>query len=104
MDIKQKTNPLLRGIPKHLKDPANYVDIKQKIWATMQTACTHSDIHEMAVCDKCTKKMLERRRVLKQLGFKNPAQYREWDKTHTRIRKMYPLVNWEKREFQMPNI
>jgi len=97
--FKPKTNPLLDSLPKRLKDPANYQDIKKQIWESVQTTCLHNEVWEMAQCPKCTEKMLERRRLLKKLGFKNPAQYREWDKVHTEIIRRYPLVDWHKNQF-----
>jgi hypothetical protein len=94
LDIRPKGNPLLAGLSPYLKDPKNYQEIKKKIWESVQTTCAHSDVFEMAKCSKCTEKMLERRRLLKKLGFKNPAQYREWDKVHQEITKRFPLMDW----------
>lgn len=103
-DFKKYTpNPLLKGLPKYLQDPANYYDIKKKIWETLQGTCSHAEIYEMATCPKCSEKMLERRKLLKNLGFKNPQQYREWDKTHQEVRKRFPLVDWKSRKFIVPN-
>ena len=42
--IKAKTNPLLDSLPKFLKDPKNYPDIKKQIWESVQTTCTHSEV------------------------------------------------------------
>lgn len=95
LSIKPRQNPLTAGLSDYLKNPANYQEIKKKIWESVQTTCAHSDVFEMAKCKKCTEKMLERRKLLKKLGFKNPAQYRKWDETHTEILKRFPLVDWK---------
>ena len=99
LTIKQKENPIFNGMPKFLKDPANFDDIRKQIFATVQTTCSHASLLEYASCKKCTEKMLERRRLLKNLGFKNPAQYMEWQKVHLKIKETMPLVDWKKKEF-----
>jgi hypothetical protein len=98
LTIKPRLNPLIADLPEHLKNPANYDEIQAKIIASVQTSCTHSDVFEMAKCEKCTKKMLNRRKLLKSLGFKNPRQYMEWRKTHEEIKKRYPLVDWKRKK------
>lgn len=88
-------NPLLKDLPEYLKDPANYMDIQKKILKTILTTCSHTEIAEYAICKKCTKNMLERRRLLKRLGFKNPMQYMAWRRVHEEIKKKMPLVDWK---------
>jgi hypothetical protein len=39
--------------------------------------------------------MLDRRKLLKKLGFKNPSQYMAWKKIHTEIKERFPLVDWQ---------
>lgn len=87
-------NPLLEGLPAYVKDPKNFFDIQQSIINTVQTTCSHGDVMEYAKCKKCTEKMLERRKLLKKYGFKNPKQYFEWRKVHQEIRRRYPLMDW----------
>lgn len=86
---------VLAGLPEWLKDPANYEDVEKQIIQTFVSTCAHSEIMDWANCPKCTKKMLERRKLLKRLGFKNPAQYLAWKKTHQAIKERYPLVDWK---------
>lgn len=95
LNIKPRYNPLISSLPEYLKNPANYEEIRKKILESIMTNCSHSDIQEFAKCPKCTEKMLERRKLLKKLGFKNPAQYRAWQKTHEEIKKRFPLVDWK---------
>lgn len=95
INLKSKINPLLDSLPEFLKDPANFEKIQKSILMTFISTCGHSEIMDWAKCDKCTKKMLERRKLLKKLGFKNPAQYMAWRKTHEKIKVMYPLVDWK---------
>lgn len=94
IDLKPKINPLIDKLPAYLKDPANYEKIQKQIIESFISTCSHGAIVEWAACKKCTDKMLDRRRLLKKLGFKNPAQYFAWKKVHEKIKKMYPLVDW----------
>lgn len=88
-------NPLLEGLPAYVKDPKNFFEIQKSVLETIKTKCSHSDVIEYAKCKICTNKMLERRRLLKKYGFKNPKQYFEWRRVHQEIRRRYPLVNWK---------
>lgn len=94
-----KPNALVANLPEYLKDPANYEKIRRQIYETIVSNCGHADLGEMAVCKICSDKMLERRRLLKKLGFKNPAQYFAWQKTHEKIKETFPLVDWQKQKF-----
>lgn len=94
--FKSKSDPLVAFLPDHLKNPANYEDIQKKILATLKTKCSHSDMLEMSKCQKCTDMMIRRRKLLKELGFKNPAQYMQWRKIHEKIKEKFPLVDWAK--------
>lgn len=102
INYKPKADPNVASLPEHLKNPANFEDIEKKVIQSIMSSCTHSDVFEMAECEKCTKKMLERRKLLKRLGFKNPAQYYAWKKIHTEIKKRYPLVDWAKNKLITP--
>jgi hypothetical protein len=99
IDIKTKSDPLTASLSKYLKDPANYHDIMRQVIASVQSTCTHSDVFEMAKCKKCTENMLNRRKLLKKLGFKNPRQFMVWRRTHEEIIKRFPLVDWERNKF-----
>ena len=96
LDFQQKLNPLLVGLPDHLKDPQNYDKIRKAIYETLVSACSHSTVLDMQTCKKCTKKMYERRLLLRKLGFQNPAQYRKWVEVHEEIKERYPNVDWSK--------
>ena len=85
---------LTDSLPDFLKDPANFHKVQQAIYKTIQTKHSHGDVFEYAKCKGCTLKMLERRHLLKRLGFKNPAQFMQWQKTHQEIRKRFPLMDW----------
>lgn len=94
LDIKPRQNSLISGLSDYLKNPSNYEEIQKIILNSFMTTCSHGSPAEMAICKICTEKMLERRRTLKKLGFKNPKQYYIWQKIHREIRRRYPLVNW----------
>lgn len=96
LDIRPRFDPLTAGLSDYLKNPANYEEIQRIIINSFATTCSHGSPAEMAVCPKCTEKMLERRKTLKRLGFKNPAQYMAWQKIHTEIKARFPLVDWKK--------
>ena len=89
-------NPILYGLPPALKDPANFEKIQRAILNTLKGKCSHSEMLEMVKCGKCTRKMMERRLLLKRLGFRNPAQYLEWKKVHVRIKELYQNVDFSR--------
>jgi len=95
--LKPKTHPLIASLPDFLKDPKNFIPIQRKILKTLETKCSHSDVLEFAKCPVCTENMLKRRKILRDLGFKNPAQYFAWRRVHESIAQRFPLVDWDKK-------
>lgn len=93
--LPKKLPSITDDLPEYLKDPANYEKVKKIIFDSFATTCSHSDILEFAKCKICSDKMLERRKTLKKLGFKNPRQYMAWQKTHEEIRHRFPLLDWK---------
>lgn len=91
-----KIHPLIATLPPHLKDPKNYYKIKKLIIESLAGKCSHGEAIEWAKCPKCQKRFAERTKILKSLGFKNPAQYLVWQKIHEEIKARYPLVDWKK--------
>lgn len=83
-----KENPLLKGLSPHLKDPNNYDKLKFLINKTLAGKCVHTEVIEWAKCAKCQKRFYEKRKILDNLGFTSPAQYRKWVETHEYIKKM----------------
>ena len=77
---KYRPNPFLADLPTHLKDPKNYKKIMKAILDTLATKHSHADLFEWSQCKSCSQKMLERRLLLKNLGFRNPRQFLEWRK------------------------
>lgn len=98
--LKPKSHPLLAELSDYLKDPGNYMEIKKKILDTLAVGHSHSELLGYASCVTCTANMEKRRKLLRDLGFKNPAQYRAWDKVHTEIAKKFPLVDWKQVNLQ----
>lgn len=94
--LKPKLHLLLASLPDYLKNPANYLEVQKKILKTVYSNCGHSELLDWSKCSKCTNKMLERRKLLKKLGFKHPAQYMLWRRVHEEIKKRMPLVKWKK--------
>lgn len=95
IQYKPQVSLLLKDLPDFLKNPANYEDVQKKILNTILTSCNHSEMIDFAKCKKCTKKMLERRKLLKELGFKNAAQYMAWRRVHETIKKRFPLMDFK---------
>jgi hypothetical protein len=95
-DITPNTFPnhkvsVLDGLPEYLKEPKNYNKIKKALLETLATKCSHAEVIEMAECVKCTEKMMERRTMIKKLGFKSMPQYMQWQRTHEEVKKRVPM-------------
>lgn len=88
--ITTKVHPL-DGMPDSLKDPRNYMKIQRALLETLACGKSHSDLLAMSECKKCQENMLMRRALLKKLGFKHPAMYMAWKKTHEYIKERMPL-------------
>lgn len=98
LDIRPSISPLIASLPPHLKDPANFERIQKEVLNTFISTCGHSDVLEWSSCKKCTEKMINRRLLLRKLGFKNPGQYMIWRKIHEEIKTRMPLVDWKSRK------
>jgi hypothetical protein len=96
IEFRSLLHPLLQMLPPHLKDPQNYEKIQKEIMASFVSNCGHNEMMEWANCKKCTKKMLQRRILLKRLGFKNAIQYMLWQRLHTEIKKRISLAKYNK--------
>ena len=83
---KYTPNRHLVGLPEHLKDPKNFKKIQKALIETVRSCVKlHSEPADIPKCTKCTEGMLERRLLLKRLGFKSSAQYMAWRRVHTTI-------------------
>ena len=89
-------HPLLRNLPKHLKDPANYEKIQRAIFKAGASTCGHGEVGEWATCKKCQRKQWDRKEVMERLGFVSGQQYLMWRRVHERIRdlKRDPLAKY----------
>lgn len=96
--IGTKYDPLTVDLPAYLKDPANFEKIQKQILDTFVLGHSHGEVLEWSKCKKCTEGMLNRRKLLKKLGFKNARQYYAWRKTHEKIKEMMPLVDWKNKK------
>jgi len=84
-------SPVLAGLPEYLKDPKNYIPVQKALLETMACKKLHGDPSEMFECKTCTDNMVKRRELMAKFGFKSPAQYMEWKRTHEEIKKRMPL-------------
>lgn len=89
--LKSKTNLLLVGLPQYLKEPKNYLTVQKALLETLSCGKSHADPAEMLNCLKCGENMKKRRELMRKFGFKSPAQYMEWKKTHEEIKNRMPL-------------
>lgn len=94
MLVLPKENPLLKDLSPHLKDPNNYDKLKYLINKTLAGNCEHRELIEWAKCPKCQKRFYEKRKLLDNLGFTSPAQYRKWVETHEHIKKLKGLKSY----------
>lgn len=93
---KSIANPLLAGLPQHLKDPKNFLPVQKALLETLTCGKSHSDPSQMFHCKKCTENMVKRRELMRRLGFKSPQQYMEWRRVHEEIKKRMPLDKYNK--------
>lgn len=84
---KQTANPILAGLPEHLKDPENYEKIRRALLETLASPHSHSDILAWYDCKNCKSKIRDHRLMMQKLGFQSPAQYMEWQKVHLKIQE-----------------
>lgn len=83
---KLKPNPLFKGMSKSLRDPKNYEETKKKLLDILKTDHPHRTPSSYMKCSECQSKFQERKRLMKEVGFKSYHQYLEWDKIHTIIK------------------
>jgi len=80
-DVKDlPVNPAFKDMPDSLKDVDRYDEVVEKIAKVMHSDHTHRKVIAFTKCKQCAKKMERRRRVLKDLGFKDYQQYLSWRK------------------------
>lgn len=87
-------NPILQGMPEHLKDPANYEKIRKAILNAGATPHSHSEVLQWSGCKTCQRKQWDRKEMMKKLGFKNGQQYLLWCRIHEQIKERVPLLKY----------
>lgn len=87
-------NPLLQGMPEHLKDPANFKKIYKAIYNAGVSMCDHAEVIEWAGCKKCQSKAWARKETMKKLGFRSGSQYLLWCRIHEQIKERVPLPKY----------
>lgn len=90
---KRKPNPLFKGMPSKLKDPACFEGVMQQLADVLKSNHKHKTASSYVKCNACMARRDERFALMKKIGFKSMAQYLEWQKIHTIIR--------DKRDFQI---
>lgn len=89
-------NRFTKDLPLHLKDHANYEKIQKFILESFAGKHSHGEVLDWASCADCQKRFQNRGHVLRDLGFKNPAQYMAWKKIHEEIKRRHILQELKK--------
>jgi hypothetical protein len=90
---KLRPNPLFKGLPVHLKDPANYQKTEDDLKNILKTDHIHKTASSYVKCNECQEKLENKKKLMKKLGFKSFKQYLEWRKI------MDIIIN--KKDFQL---
>ena len=83
--------PILTGLPEYLKDRTSYKKILKEIYEMRGSRCSHSDPAEWYNCVKCAIRFRDYQAFMKKLGFRDPAQFMAWRRTHEEIERRVPL-------------
>lgn len=90
---KLKPNPLFKGLSAKMKDPKNFVDIEKRLQEVISSNHVHKTATSYAKCKECQGKREERKKMMKDIGFKSIQQYLEW-------KKIMVIIS-EKKSFQL---
>ena len=77
---KGKLNPILKGLPEKLKDPACYEAIEKRLFLSVYSDHKHKSLKPYKQCNMCMLKLQRKRELIKEYGFKSFEQYLEWRK------------------------
>ena len=80
-------NPLLKGLPQDLKDPANFERVQRALFAVLQSTHSHSEMFDWKNCFPCQQRVRDHKELMQKLGFRAPGQYPKWKKAHEMARK-----------------
>lgn len=81
-------NPHLASLPEFTRDPRNFHKIQKALLETLVCHTSHSEPLDVFKCKKCTKNMIERRKLMEKFGFKSPEQYMEWRREHEAVKRI----------------
>lgn len=94
-------NPIFNGLPEYLKDPQYYEKIEMAMIETLSSKKTYSDLMKYIESPEGKKGLLERRALIKRLGFKSTEQYMSWRKvmrSMLNLSEKKPLAKYNKDE------
>ena len=91
--LKQKPS-VLAGLSEYLKDYKNYEKVMRAILEAGSTKHSHGEMVDWAACTACQQKLWDRKEFIKKLGFRSPAQFLAWSKTHRIINERVPLPKY----------
>jgi len=93
---KAKENPVFEGLPDEVKDPKNFKEIEKKLANTMVSDHKHATIKAFIKCKRCQIKVKKKADMIKELGFKDFAQYQDWKKIISIIINKQNLILYDK--------
>lgn len=91
---KHKPSPLFKDFPDYLKNPRNLKTIEKKL--EIKSDHTHKTIGQYARCERCEVGRMKRKRVMKELGFKDFKQFMEWKKIMSYMLQIKKIQNGKK--------
>lgn len=81
-----KPNPIFKGLSNTLKDPKNFKKIEKKLQAILKIDHEHKTASSYAKCQECNSNREERKKMMKDIGFKSIQQYMLWKKVMSIIK------------------
>lgn len=88
-----KPNPIFKGLPTSLKDPKMYAKIEKQLFEVLKGDHNHKTAKAYVRCVDCNSRREERKKIMKDIGFKSLNQYMEW-------KKIMNIIN-NKKSFQL---
>ena len=83
---KLKTHAIVKNMPAHLKDPANFDKIQKAILEAGATSHSHAEMEAWAKCKKCQAALANRSQTMKKLGFETGTHYIIWKRIQEQMR------------------
>lgn len=93
---KLKLDPIFKDLPERLKDPKNFKRTEMRLRVVLKTDHKHKTIKAYMNCEECKANLEERRKLMKEIGFKNLEQYNRWRGVMSHFIPMSKSIKYEK--------